>query len=441
MKILKIFIWVIIVSASVWALFIYQPPEPPEDKDVLTFAIWGGIAEEAAWREIIKGFETKHPDIKIDLMMVSFKYNEKMLSLLAANIAPDIFVANPFDLIPKGVIRPIDDMIAKDPDFDKDSFYPGILEMGKYFGKTYNITPATGTMALFYNVKHFKDAGIPTPTELHEQGKWNWETFVETCKKLKQTDDNGRITRWPYRVYAGWMMYHYPFINGGNSFKNNYRETNFRDPKVIEGYQKIADLIIKEKLAPPPSPDEHIGSSAWQEFARGKISMMTSGPWMVSRLSTMMDDPYDIAWPPMEPGGRISSGAGMITGMWVNSKYPEACYKWFKYIWGQEARIIWSRLGFDYPMLKELHEHPDLWINKEIVPPHYDLFLDLSLNFLQPPIAFMNNLPYRVHDHMTKTVWDEIRYGYKTAEQALLDAEPIIQKMLDEKYHEIDKAR
>ena len=433
-KIAQAVLWLLILAATIWAFFLYQPEGPPPDKTVVTFAIWGGVAERHAWEELIADFEKRNPDIQVKLQLIPLKYQEKILALLAADIAPDVFTVQIADMIPKGVLRPIDDFLARDPNFHPEDFVPGVLELGKWGGKTYNVPSALGPLVLFYNVRHFREAGLKTPNEYAAEGKWNWDTFVHCCKVLTRRDASGHVTRWGYRMYGEWIMWLYVTINGGQPFSPDFRVAHLTDPRTVEGLQRAADLALVHRVAPGVSPEELAGMSpAWQDFKRGKVAMMHCGPWMVARLRGM-EDPYDVAPPPTEPGGRSTFSASAITGIWAKSPHPEAAYKWLSYMWSEPARIIWSRLGFDIPMLKRLIEHKELWMDPELAPPHFDVFFDVAKQVLKRPPSVMPIIPTEANNYLTRDVWQMIRMGQKTAAEALAEAQPKVQRILDETF-------
>lgn len=246
----KIVVWVIIIGISFWAFFLYSGEEHPPGKTVVTFSVWGGVAERKAWETLVQDFESKHPDIKIDFQLVPLKYNEKILALLAANIAPDVFSV-PIDMIPKGVLRPIEDFLAKDPNFRPENFASEIWKLGKIYGHFYDIPATAAPLALFYNVKHFREAGLRTPNEYAAEGKWNWDTFLDCCKKLVKRDPQGNVTRWAYRVYAEYIIWVYIAANGGRAFSEDWTKCNSDDPRVYEALQKYADLALVHGVAPP----------------------------------------------------------------------------------------------------------------------------------------------------------------------------------------------
>ena len=418
------FTWIIIIVSSIWAFLLYEKKETYPGKKVITFATVGGAAEQKAWEVIINDFEEKYPDIKLKLLIIPLKYNEKILSLLAANIAPDIFVARMVEMEHKNVVIPIDDFLKNDKDMlDTNDLFQGVLQASLYEGKTYNIMTSVGPLALFYNVNHFEEAGLKTPNQYAAEGKWNFETFLECCKKLTQHDKDGNVTRWAYRIYADYIIYLYITANGAQ-LQVGKNSGNYTDPKIVDALQKWADLSLVHKVAPPISAEEQSGvSAAWKDFQRGKISMMHSGPWMIPRLNDAgMTDRYDVAPPPFEEGGKsVVAGYGDSDCIWANTKYPYEAYLWLKHIASKESRITWSKLGFGLPAYKSLWEQKELWIDTSMVPEHFDIFYDLAQGVLYPEFSHSPATTSKAKHAFEKFIWEKIRQG--TPAKEILEAE------------------
>jgi len=304
---------------------------------------------------------------------------------------------------------------------------PGISKLGYYFGHKYELNTSIGPIALFYNVKHFKEAGLKTPNEYAAEGKWNFATFVECCQKLVKRDKSGNTLRWAYRIYADYIIYLYITANG-SMLEMDKDKANFTDPKVIEALQRWADLANVYKVAPPIIAEEQAGvSAAWKEFQRGTVSMMHSGPWMIGRLKNMTD-PYDVAPPPFETGGRsIFLNYGSVTGIWAKSKHPYEAYLWLKYIATKEARVIWSKLGFDLPAYKSLWADKKSWVDTTKVPKHFDVFYELAQGALNPTYSHTPAATIKAGNYFSKTVWERIRKG-ESASKVLYEEMPLLIK-------------
>lgn len=424
----KILLILVIVLVLGWTVFFRGQPQHSSGPTVVKFAIWGGVAEREAWAALAEDFHRKNPGIVIKTQMIPVKYDEKIMAMLAAKTAPDI-INLPFgEFASKGmldkVLLPIDEYMAQDKNLDLDDLFPGILTLDQWKGKQYSIAHALGPQVLFYNVDHLRETRLPTPNEFYQRGEWDWPTFLECCKKLVKRDAKDKVTRWAYVRYT--PIWTYISLNGGRTFNEDYTECYFNDPKVYEAIQMVADLFLVHGVMPPPALEKEIGK--WQAFARGDASMFISGPWQVSRLKNMEDE-YDIAPPPIAPGGRSITLGGRIGGIWRGTRVPEAAYKWISYLATPDARRIWSRLGFDIPALKSLASHPEEWTDPEIIPAHFHVFYDLAPSILKPPLAVNPFIPKKT-ERLINSTMDLIWVGRKSAKEGLIEIMPEVNRIL-----------
>ncbi|MCI0513489.1 sugar ABC transporter substrate-binding protein [candidate division KSB1 bacterium] len=429
----KLMIWLLGFGVICWFLFV-QPLTDPEvisDKVTIKFPIWGGVAERNAWAEMEQDFEKKNPGIDVKIELIPIKYEEKLLAMLAAGSAPDVIALPIADFVPKNVFLPIDSLLAADTTFHPDEFLPGLLNLGVWKGKRYDVAATVSTQLLFYNIAHFREAGLPTPNEYAARGQWNWETFRKVCKKLVQRDAKGKITRYAFQYYYPIWTYFYLF--GTRPFNADFSRCNFQDPQVAHTLQTVANLAIVDSVAPSYELEKQIWPG-WQSFYHGKVSMFISGPYQIKRLA-MMAKRYDVAPPPMEPGGRsMDIGGNSVGAIWTHSKHKPEAYRWLAYLRSAEARKIWARLGFNLPGLKALAAHPEEWIDPTIVPEHFHLFYELAVEVFKTPPAIYPIIPRKVNNLVLQRVWEQIRMQKKSARDVLREYEPMAQKILDRGY-------
>ena len=67
--------------------------------------------------------------------------------------------------------------------FSDSDFYSGPLQTMKYQGKTYSIPVGNNDLALFYNMKAFKDANLTPPA--------TWDDLVKDAKLLTKGNTYG----------------------------------------------------------------------------------------------------------------------------------------------------------------------------------------------------------------------------------------------------------
>ncbi|MSS72703.1 MAG: sugar ABC transporter substrate-binding protein [Candidatus Latescibacteria bacterium] len=426
-KFLKIAGWVAVLGVVVWTFSGEEEAPVPPGVSPVKFAIWGGVAEQEAWKELVDDFHRRNPDVRVKAQMVPGQYEYKMLAMLAAGTAPDVLILRLADFVPKGVFEPLDERISRDTTLPLDDLFPGTLSLGRWRGRHYAIPSALGPQVLFYNVKHFEEAGLESPNDLAARGEWDWAKFLEDCKRLTRRDASGKVVRWAYVRYT--PPWTYPYLFGGQPFNDDFTATNFSDPRVYGAIQAYADLSLVHNVMPPPALQEQMGG--WQAFARGQVSMFISGPWQVKRLKDM-PDPYDIAPPPMSPGGRTITLAGVGAGIWVRSKHKEATYRWLSYLAGPEARRIWARLGFDLPAYRSLAEHPETWADTTITPKHFRVFYDLTPDLLRTPPATSPYIPARA-EQIINAALDQVWLGHRTVKEALTEVQPEVDEILKKK--------
>jgi multiple sugar transport system substrate-binding protein len=395
-----------------------------EDPHRVRFAIWGGVAEQKAWATLAEDFQRKHPDTPISIQLIPGQYDVKLLAMLAARTAPDLFSLPLADFGPQGVLTPIERFMANDPNLPVDDLFDGMLRLGQWDGVQYALPATLGPQVLFFNVRHVEEAGLESPIQLARRGEWNWERFLDYCQKLTKKGEDGRVVQWGFLKYT--PLWTYISLNGGKAFDEDFTQCYFDDPKVYKPIQRLADLSLVHKVAPPPAVEAQIGT--WQAFARGDASMFISGPWQVSRLKDMAD-PYDIAPPPTEPGGRTITLAGVGTGIWVRSKRPEAAYRWISFLASRDALRIWAGLGFDIPASRYLAEHLEEWADPRIIPPNFRLFYELVPSILASPPATSPFIPKKAQDLINDTftlVWT----GKKDARTAFGEIIPRVNQIL-----------
>ena len=117
---------------------------------------------------------------------------DKLATAIAGDASPDLFQFELADF-PYGVIKgrynPIDTVV--DVDSPKWASIKPILDQYKVNGRYY----AAFTEISFYNLMYYRktmieEAGLDDPRELFEQGKWDWNSFLDMARKWQQSGEN-----------------------------------------------------------------------------------------------------------------------------------------------------------------------------------------------------------------------------------------------------------
>lgn len=269
-------------------------------------------------------------------------YFEKLKTELAAGTAPDIFwigAVELADFVNTGQILDLKPLMDKDQNFKLDQFNELTVKELSRDGKVYGLPRDISTMVTYYNADLFKEAGLPTPKELAEQGNWNWDTFLESAQKLtdagKQQYGVGFGNWWG----PGWGY----FINaaGGSIFNEDRTACALDQPKAIQG-ATFAKQLYDEKLLPASDAESE------NLFNAGKIGMYFNGRWFTPGVRTNAKFSWDVA---EMPKGEVNStwlfwGPYLINAKTTN---PEAAWEALKQITSAEAMGKVADMGSNIP--------------------------------------------------------------------------------------------
>jgi multiple sugar transport system substrate-binding protein len=195
---------------------------------------------------------------------------KELAKMVAAGTPPDLY---PFEdrIFPYGIhqnlFEPVDDLFDESkPIFDT---YRVETDLIKWKGRMYTpVTYVTPSSMLWYRRSVAEEAGITDPYELYKQGKWNWDTFLEVCRKFSDPDE---------KMYAidGWPVDSALPLTTGKpmiGIQNGALVSHLNDPAI----ERAADLL--ETLAKnnyrDPREDYNVHSDAW---ANGKTLFYADG--------------------------------------------------------------------------------------------------------------------------------------------------------------------
>jgi multiple sugar transport system substrate-binding protein len=201
-----------------------------------------------------------------------------MQTQVAAGDAPDIMTDSVYYYVPmaaKGVTRPVDDLIQRDKVDLTQFFAPAVAgsrwqagRMATGAGKMYVMPASFGTSTTYYyNKSLFQEYGISPPDDT-----WTWDTWRDTAAKLTKTS-NGQTSQWGTGTPVdgnNWMNA-WIWQSGGDMFNSDFTACTLRsDGKAYDAFSYLVDLVVKYKVAPPPS-------DMTKAFEQSQLAMSSGG--------------------------------------------------------------------------------------------------------------------------------------------------------------------
>ncbi|MFH8613014.1 extracellular solute-binding protein [Streptomyces sp. NPDC018029] len=297
----------------------------------VTFWDTSNDAEKGAYEKIAKGFEKLHPDVEVDYVNVPFgEANAKFKNAAGGNSgAPDVMrteVAWTQDFASLGYLAPLDDTVALDK---ADDYLPQAAASTKFKGKTYAAPQTIDTLALFYNKKMLKAAGVDVPK--------SFDDVKAAAKKIKsKSGKTGLYLRGddPY--------YYLPYLygEGGDLLDTKNKKVTVDDPEGAKAFSVMKDLV-DSKAAVTDASDGY--NNQLNAFKDGDVAMALDGPWSIEGAlqgKEFKGDKGNLGVAPA-PAGSARQGApqgGWNLAAYAGSENLDASYEFIKYMSSAKAQ-------------------------------------------------------------------------------------------------------
>ena len=313
---------------------------------------------QARW-SVFEEFHRQNPDIEVvnagGLELANEIAESSFLISMAADTAPDVFYVNfrqYTNYIEQGFCRPLDDLIAKDPDVTK-RFNPLIMDVvHSYDGRTYAVPFYQVAQALYYRKDHFAEAGL-------DPGKppRTWDEFYADAQRLTESAPG----RSGFVFSAGLTGKAYWWINfvwqaGGEVVVpagNGYSRSAIDSPEAAVALDFFRKLAVQKwtKGGKTYGPAASVSPTFSQDIAAGKVSMWFAYTNdVVMSVSDLNPALVGIAAMPAGPGGsknEINAGMWAINANVTDPKKLEACWRFIKFFVGQDAARVQTKALVD----------------------------------------------------------------------------------------------
>ena len=343
----------------------------------LRLLAWGDPTEVQAREETNKAFEEKYPDIKIQFMHTPTDYLNKLNTMLAGGDVPDLIYIGNGDMwryAQQGSLLPLNPMIDRDK-FDTSDFVEAVYKLYDVDGVQYGFPADAPNQELFLNLNQFQDTGAALPSFDWADDKWNFQAFLESCQKLVQHDDSGKVTKYAFLVKAADFRAWWVWVkaNGGEMFNADGTKCLLDEGPAVEAFQFLADLIHVHKVSPTVEAAADLGGG--DMFLGGNLAMTTNFPALGRFRTSIKDWNWDVAPHPAGKAGKACAGGGTGTHIAKGSKYPDQAWTFLKWFSSPEAATIWTKVMGIVPPLKSVAK-TDAFLSPGQPPEHLSVFTD-----------------------------------------------------------------
>jgi ABC-type glycerol-3-phosphate transport system substrate-binding protein len=367
---------IILLSIAGLALFYFftLPSESPnKEKQVkqveLTFL--RNLANPAfnqAYEEVVAAFEATHPNVKINMQSMHWgsEYELRLRTELAAGNHPDIMAIDSPNLAlyaNSGSLLSIDSYMKAEGNIE--DIPEGVLKGLTYNDEIYLAPIVESSIALFYNMNIFREAGIPFPSG-NPNNPLTWDEVLEIAKKINNPAKGviGIDPAQGFGVGEGPAYFKMPILwQFGADVLSPDRSTAegyLNSKEALEALQFYQDLYSKHGVAAvdmPPAP-----------FETDKLGMTVLGSWAISELQQtpgfVLGEDYGVA--PLPKGQyQVVPNGGWALGISSKTKHPKEAWEFVKFATGYEGSKLFVEISGDLPArysvakdFPELNEYP-----------------------------------------------------------------------------------
>lgn len=316
--------------------------------------------EKGAYKKIAEDFEEKHPKVDVKYVHVNFgDANQKFKNAAGGNSgAPDVMrteVAWVADFANLGYLAPLDGTPALDK---QDDFLKTAAGSTRFEGKTYAVPQVTDTLALFYNKRLLKKAGVPVPASTAELKK--------SAKKIKSsTGATGLYLRGddPY-----WFL-PYLYGEGGDLVDATAKKVEVDDPAGAKAFANMKDLVDSGAATTDSSDGQENQLKAFQD---GKAAMILDGPWDIAgaregkEFKGANKDNLGVAPVPAGSKAQGSPQGGWNLSVYAGTKNMRASQEFAKYMGSAEVQERTTKEISLLPTRQSVYEKPSVKKNEMV---------------------------------------------------------------------------
>lgn len=364
-----------------------------QDAVKISFAGWGGVAEDEGVQAAIEIFQAETPGIEVEWRHIpdAAEFGRVLLTDLSAGTQPDtsFILSDQYETLRQnGILMDITDQIKSDPVLGQENYF---IEPQETFrcadseGRWHGIGSTWVAPHIYFNAALFEEEGIEPPGFLDDQ-IWDWDTFLTICKQLtvdgngRHPDDSGFDADDIQRFGVDWPMLWIPLSSAVYSNGGEYLTPNgligLDSPEAMEALQRVADLVYVHHVAPRSAALTELGMTNTQMVDTGRLAMAIDGSWALSWMnSSLMSVPLGTgALPKMgEPAALMQAHFHAVL---ASTEHPEEAWQWVRFLATPFYQQHFAKIGLWIPNQTSMLTEEGLkgWITEGIHPDNYSQF-------------------------------------------------------------------
>ncbi len=296
----------------------------------ITFTLWAGDAELAAFQAIAKDFQAAE-GVRVKLQQVPF---DQLLTTVDAGLqagqAPDVFRVTYTDLGVYSSQQALLDLSRYLPDGYADQFRPGLWSAVNRDGTPFGVPHHTDTSMILVRSDALEEARLRLPTSYDEA--WTWEQLDEALSKLK-----GVTKEQQYATGVNWQQFGaYRWLNfvgqaGGRLLTDDLSAPAIDSPEGREALT-FTQSFFERGLVPPTTSTK--GDYVDELFIAGTTASVFAGDFLLPSIADAGFD-FEGTFLPRNPEATAELGGNAVVAT-ADSPRAEQAAKFLQFLASQE---------------------------------------------------------------------------------------------------------
>ncbi len=305
--------------------------------------------------ELIKRFEAANPGIRVKHTHVPYDdFRLKIAAAIPAGQGPDVvqlFYGWLQDYLKAKLLQPLPTELFDPAEIERE-FFPLVRQM-KADGRYYAVPTAVRSLALFWNRKLMREAGLDPakpPQTLDE--------LLDAARKMTKRDAAGNLLQAGIALDMGLQDHHWlreVLIRqmGGQPYSADGRSVAYNTPAGQRAVAWYTDLVTREKVSELGFLTDGVTA-----FRSGRAGLMIDGSFRLAAFDGQAGLDYGVSELPAQGGRRFNFASYWVNGITPKATGPkkEAAAKFLRFITTPAAMELWLEKVGELPARKAVAE-------------------------------------------------------------------------------------
>jgi multiple sugar transport system substrate-binding protein len=328
----------------------------------------------AAYEESFAEFSRQNPDVRVQLNVVPWSEYFVGLNLdVASGTAEDVYWINSanFGALADGG-KLID--VGRELAGDVGGWVPAAVEQYSRGGTLWGVPALTdGRIVVYYNRAMVEAAGVDPANLTWHPTDPAADTFLPAARRLtldsagRSADqpgfDPGAITQYGFNAARDLQAIYYNFTgSGGGRIQAPDDTLTFTDPKTVEAFAYLVDLVNTHHVAPSAADTNDNGDFSRDQFLQGKMALFQSGTYNLKNIADGATFEWGIAPLLAGPEGRVSVVNSVIAAGNADSPRRDAILRVLRWLGSEQGASYVGAEGAALPAVTAAQQgYYDYW--------------------------------------------------------------------------------